>query len=125
MEEPDFVERVPIPVLMVLAGAETVVSNPAAEALSRRLKTVAHLRIPGARHEILMERDEYRDQFWVGVRRLHPRPQLSREGVLQARQHQRFSIVSPIWKFSLQFVQSSINCALRYSYRSPHWAFPP
>jgi lysophospholipase len=23
------------------------------------------MRIPGARHEILMERDEFRDQFWI------------------------------------------------------------
>jgi lysophospholipase len=65
MAEPDFSQRVPMPVLIVLGGSDTVVSNPAAEEFSRRTKTVAHLRIPGARHEILMERDEYRDQFWV------------------------------------------------------------
>ena len=65
MEQPDFFDAVPMPVLMVLAGTEAVVSNTAAEALARRLKTAAHLRIPGSRHEILMERDEYRDQFWV------------------------------------------------------------
>jgi lysophospholipase len=65
LREVDFPARVPIPVLMVLAGADSIVSNPAAEELSRRIKTIAHLRIPGARHEILMERDEYRDQFWV------------------------------------------------------------
>ena len=29
------------------------------------VKTAAHLRIPGARHEILMEQDQFRDQFWV------------------------------------------------------------
>ena len=33
--------------------------------LERRVKTTAHLRIPGARHEILMERNDFRDQFWV------------------------------------------------------------
>jgi lysophospholipase len=65
MAEPDFAGMVPIPVLMVLAGADRVVSNHAAEDLSRRLKMTAHLRIPGARHEILMERNEFRDQFWV------------------------------------------------------------
>jgi lysophospholipase len=65
MAEPEFSSAVPMPVLMVLAGAETIVSNHAAENLSRRLKTTAHLRIPGAKHEILMERDEIRDQFWV------------------------------------------------------------
>jgi len=65
MAEADFEDAVPIPVLMVIAGADRVVDNRAAEDLSRRLKTTAHLRIPGARHEILMERDEYRDQFWA------------------------------------------------------------
>lgn len=65
MAQPDFAGRVPIPILMVLAGAESIVSNNAAEDLSRRVKTTAHLRIPGARHEILMERNEFRDQFWV------------------------------------------------------------
>jgi lysophospholipase len=61
----DFAEAVPMPVLMVLAGAETIVSNQAAEAFARRVKTCAYLRIPGAKHEILMERDELRDQFWI------------------------------------------------------------
>ena len=63
--ESDFVDAYPIPTLMLLAGVEKIVSNQAAENLSRRLKTAAHLRIPGARHEILMERDEIRDQFWI------------------------------------------------------------
>lgn len=65
MAEPDFPQTVNQPVLIVLAGAEGIVSNQATEALSRRLKMAAHLRIPGARHEILMERNVFRDQFWV------------------------------------------------------------
>jgi lysophospholipase len=65
MAEADFAPSVPIPALIMLAGADRVVDNRAAEALSRRLKTTAYLRIPGALHEILMERDEYRDQFWI------------------------------------------------------------
>jgi lysophospholipase len=65
MAEPEFSQKVPMPVLIVLGGSDTVISNPVAEEFSRRTKTAAHLRIPGARHEILMERDEYRDQFWV------------------------------------------------------------
>jgi lysophospholipase len=65
MAEPDFVETIPMPVLIVLGGSDRVVSNLAAEAFSRRVKTAAHLRIPGALHEILMESDQFRDQFWV------------------------------------------------------------
>jgi lysophospholipase len=65
LDEPDTAEAIPMPVLIVLGGAESIVSNQAAESFARRVKTVAYLRIPGARHEILMERDELRDQFWV------------------------------------------------------------
>ncbi len=65
MAERDFVEKVPMPVLMVLGGADTVVSNYAAEEFCRRVKTAAYLRIPGARHEVLVESNQYRDQFWV------------------------------------------------------------
>lgn len=65
MAEPDFAGKVPLPVLLVLAGSDSVVSNRAAERFARSLKTTAHLQIPGARHEILMERDEFRDQFWA------------------------------------------------------------
>jgi len=65
MTEADFAAKVPMPVLIVLGGADTVVSYRAAEEICRRLKTAAHLKIPGVRHEILMETNEYRDQFWV------------------------------------------------------------
>jgi lysophospholipase len=57
--------RIPIPVLAVIAGAEAIVSNRAIERFSVGVKMAAHIRIPGARHEILMERDVYRDQFWA------------------------------------------------------------
>lgn len=65
MDRAEFADSVPLPVLMIVAGAESIVSNAAIERLSARLKTGAHLRIPGARHEILMERDVYRSQFWA------------------------------------------------------------
>ncbi|HEX2255167.1 MAG TPA: alpha/beta hydrolase [Afifellaceae bacterium] len=57
--------RIPIPVLAVIAGAEVIVSNRAIERFSIGVKMAAHIRIPGARHEVLMERDIYRDQFWA------------------------------------------------------------
>jgi len=65
LHAPDFAAKVPMPVLALIAGRETIVSNPAIEAFSARIKTVAHLWIPGAKHEILMERELYRDQFWA------------------------------------------------------------
>ncbi len=65
LAEPSFAETVPMPVLIVLGGADSIISNLAAEEFSRRVKTAAHLRVPGAKHEILMEKDQFRDQFWI------------------------------------------------------------
>lgn len=61
---PEFPEIVQLPVLMVICGADTVISNHMIEMMSSRMKTGAHVLIPGARHEILSEADRYRDQFW-------------------------------------------------------------
>ena len=65
MAEPDFADTVPMPVLIVLAGADTSSATSRRRPSRGGVKTAAHLRIPGARHEILMERDQFRDQFWV------------------------------------------------------------
>jgi lysophospholipase len=53
------------PLLIVAAGADAIVSNHAIERFAMRLRAGAHLVIPGSRHEILMERDIYRGQFWA------------------------------------------------------------
>lgn len=58
-------ESIPVPVLAIMAGAEAIVCNRSIERFSAGIKMAAHVRIPGARHEILMERDAYRDQFWA------------------------------------------------------------
>jgi len=53
------------PLLLVAAGQDQVVSTPATGAFAVRLRAGAHLVIPGARHELLMEQDRYREQFWA------------------------------------------------------------
>ncbi|MGF7162095.1 lysophospholipase [Rhodoligotrophos appendicifer] len=53
------------PVLMVLAGADQVSDNIAARRFARAMRSVAVVEIPGARHELLMEQDFYREQFWA------------------------------------------------------------
>jgi lysophospholipase len=65
LARPDFATSVAVPVLMIGAGADRVVSNTAIEQLGLRLKTGSHIVLPGARHEILMERDVFREQFWA------------------------------------------------------------
>lgn len=63
--EPGFALEIRTPVLVVAAGADRVVSTPSIERFASRLKTGHAVVIPGARHELLMERDAIRDQFWA------------------------------------------------------------
>lgn len=63
--EPAFAARVRQPILAVCAGQDEVVATEATAALAQRLRAGSHLSVPGARHEILMEQDRYRGQFFA------------------------------------------------------------
>jgi lysophospholipase len=54
-----------VPTLVVAAGADPVCGTPEIERFAARLKAGHALVIPGSRHEILMERDAIREQFWA------------------------------------------------------------
>jgi lysophospholipase len=53
------------PVLIVAAGEDKIVSSEAARAFAKRVPGVAAVTIERARHELLMERAEVREQFWA------------------------------------------------------------
>jgi lysophospholipase len=61
--------RVPLgirmPTLILAAGADPVCGTPATERFAARLKAGHAIVLPGARHEIMMERDAVRDLFWA------------------------------------------------------------
>ena len=61
----DFAPEVSLPLLIVAAGADRVVSSPAAEELCSRMRAAGYVEIPGARHELMMEADRFREQFWA------------------------------------------------------------
>lgn len=63
-EAPEYARSIRTPILTVACGRENIVSNPAIERFVQRLNNSALVMAPGAKHEILMERDELRDQFW-------------------------------------------------------------
>jgi lysophospholipase len=63
--EPGYPASIRHPLLIVAAGADTIVSTPAIEEFAIRLRAGSHLILPGARHELLMEQDRFRDQFWA------------------------------------------------------------
>jgi lysophospholipase len=61
----EFCRHLTTPMLMVVPGADRVISVAAMERLAGRLKSCALIRIPHARHEVMMERDDLRNQFWA------------------------------------------------------------
>ncbi len=65
LADPEFPRRTTTPVL-ILAGAEDhVVSTTAIERFANSLRAGRMIRLAGARHEILQERDAIREQFWA------------------------------------------------------------
>lgn len=56
-------ENIQIPVLIAIGGSEEIVDNEAIRAAAKRLPNAQLLEIDGARHEILMESDQYRNTF--------------------------------------------------------------
>ena len=60
--EPSYPGRIRQPLLIVAAGLDHIVSTPAIDEFSIRLRAGSHLMVPGARHELLMEQDRFRQQ---------------------------------------------------------------
>ena len=60
-----FAENIRTPALFLAAGNERLVSNPAIERFARRLKNAACVVVADCEHELMMERDEIRAQFWA------------------------------------------------------------
>jgi lysophospholipase len=63
--DPSYPAQTRLPILIVAAGQDTIVSTPAIGQFAVRLRVGSHLVIAGARHEILMEQDRFRSQFWA------------------------------------------------------------
>lgn len=64
-DEPRAPLEIRLPTLVMAAGADPICSSPAIERFAARLKAGRAIVLPGARHEILMEADPIRDQFWA------------------------------------------------------------
>ena len=65
MRSASFPARIRQPMLIVAAGHDCLVSTPAIENFAIHLRAGSHVIIAGAQHEILMEQDAYRNQFWA------------------------------------------------------------
>ncbi len=65
LSERSYPARIRQPILVVGAGRDAVVSNKAIEDFTTLLRAGSHLVVVGAQHEILMEQDRFRVQFWA------------------------------------------------------------
>ncbi len=63
--DPAYAQRIYQPILIVAAGEDTIVSTSAVSRFAAGLRAGSHLIVPGSRHEILMEQDRFREQFWA------------------------------------------------------------
>jgi lysophospholipase len=65
LAQPVYPARIRQPLLIIAAGLDAIVSTPAIEEFSIRLRAGSHLMVPGARHELLMEQDRFRAQVFA------------------------------------------------------------
>jgi len=68
--KPRALSKVTIPVFVASAEEEKLVDNASHAEICRRLKDCERITVEGAMHEILMETDDRRAEFWNGFQRL-------------------------------------------------------
>lgn len=62
--EPDYPRAIATPTLVIASGADQVVDTRSVEQFASRLRAGNLIVVDGARHEIMMERDRYRELFF-------------------------------------------------------------
>lgn len=72
LADQEFRTGLTIPTLLVSAGNDKVVLNRATEEFCDAVFAATHLTIDGARHELLQERDIYRQQIWAAFEAFVP-----------------------------------------------------
>jgi lysophospholipase len=70
--DPDYPRKANIPVLVIAAGDDEIVDTRAIERFVSRLRAGRLIVVEGARHEVMMERDSLRDQFWAAFDQFIP-----------------------------------------------------
>ncbi len=68
-----------VPTLLIGSGADKVVSTAAITRFARNLRAGAHVIIAGARHEVMMERDLFREQFFAAFDAFVPGSRVAEE----------------------------------------------
>ena len=65
LAQPTYAAEIRQPILIAAAGRDQLVSTSAIEEFAIHLRAGAHVVIAGAMHEIMMEQDRFRTQFWA------------------------------------------------------------
>ena len=65
--DPDFHNKISIPTLFLLAGNDQVVENHQSETLAKQLRAGSSLTVDRAGHELLQERDYFREQCLAAI----------------------------------------------------------
>jgi lysophospholipase len=73
LDAPGMLERIALPTLIVSGTDDTVVDTATHAIAAARIPGASHVTIAGARHELLMETDARRVQFWTAFDRLAAR----------------------------------------------------
>jgi len=67
LEEPGYAEAIKTQALVIGAGRDRVCDTEAARAFAARMPDARYVEIAGAQHEILMERDPLRAEWWAAA----------------------------------------------------------
>ncbi len=70
MKKPDILKAIDIPFFVASASEEKLVDNRAHAQVARLVPNTEHVIVEDAMHEILMEKDDKRAEFWAGFDRL-------------------------------------------------------
>ena len=70
------IRRLNLPIMLATAEEELLVENEAHTRIAKLLPDCEHITVKGARHEILMEKDDKRAQFWSAFDRLLERAKI-------------------------------------------------
>ena len=65
LNDPAYAAQVKVPLLIGIAGEDTIVDSRASEIFASRYKAATPIMLPRSRHEILSETDEVRGRFWA------------------------------------------------------------
>lgn len=69
---PSFPGRIKVPVLIFSASDDKIVSSEAIQKFAARARMCRLTDIPGARHEIMQERQAFREEFWAAFDKFIP-----------------------------------------------------